>query len=149
SFFWGQTDNSKMRTNRHADILEDAMVFVHPLVVNNNTGIVVDLVDHSVGIGHGNPAVVVDRARPIPVAGGVELIDGDNLAGLRLLDEVVILIAPPRSNVCSKGPSFVLRIGARAHIHIEDAHFENVAWLGACDGDRPGKDVDPGAAASA
>ena len=97
----------------------------------------------------GHPAEVVDRARPAGRAGRVDFVDGDDLARLGLLEQVLVMEAPPGRGVAAEALAGVLRIGARPRRDVENPHLEHVAGLGAAHGDRAGQDVHAQALAGA
>ena len=131
-----------MRPDRHAHALQHRHVLGDRAVVDRHARIVDDVVHHAERVGLRHPAVVVDRARPVPIAGGIDLVDGDDLAGLRLLDHVVVVEAPPRRGIAAEGLAGIGGVAARARRDVEDLDLEHVARLGAAHEDRPGQDVD-------
>ena len=120
-------------------------------MIDRHAGIIDDLVDHAERVRLRHPAEIVDRPRPAGRAGSVDLVDRDHLARLRLLEQVLVMKAPPGGGVAAEALAGVLRIGARPRRDVEDAHLEHVAGLGAAHRDRAGADVHaqalPGAAA--
>ena len=131
-----------MRPDRHAHALQHRHVLGDRAVVDRHARIVDDVVHHAERIGLRHPAVVVDRARPVPLPGRIDLVDGDDLARLRLLDQVVVVKAPPCRGIAAKSLAGIGGIAARPRRHVEDLHLQHVARLGAADVDRPGQDVD-------
>ncbi len=117
------------------------MVLLHGLVVDRHAGIVDRLVDHAERVGLRRPAEIVDRLGPVALSGGVDLVDGADLARLRLGDELLVVESPPRRRVAAERLAGIGRIGARPRLHVHDANFENVAGLGAADQYRAGADV--------
>src|SRR5690606_21595637 len=93
------------------------------------------------GVGLRLPLVVVDGLGPAALLGGVHFVDRDHLALLGLLDQVVVVEAPPRRGVDAEALAGVLGVGAGPVAHVDDAHLEDVARLGALDVDRAGADV--------
>ena len=118
---------AQMRPDRHAHALQHRHVLGDRAVVDRHARIVDDVVHHAERIGLRHPAVVVDRARPVPIAGGIDLVDGDHLAGLRLLDHVVVVEAPPRRGIAAEGLAGIGGVAARARRDVEDLDLEHVA----------------------
>ena len=73
--------------------------------IDRHAGIVDDGVDDTGRVGLRHPAIAVDGLGPIAVAGGIDLVDGDDLARLRLGEEVVVVVAPPRRGIAAEGPA--------------------------------------------
>src|SRR5256885_12160674 len=70
------------------------------------------------------------------------LVDGDHLALSGLGERVAIVKAPVRRRIAAEGPALELRVARGAWHHINDAHFQHIAGLGALDAYRPRADVD-------
>ncbi len=64
------------------------------------------------------------------VPGGVDLVDRDDLARLRIREEILVVKTPPRSRVAAEALALEPRIRARARPHVDDAHLEDVARHG-------------------
>src|SRR5882724_11444972 len=94
------------------------------------------------------PDVVVDRLRK-RLARGVEFEDGDDLARLRLLDQVVIVEAPVGGGIGAKAFSGMAGVTGWPWPHVENAHFEYVTRLGVFDRDRPSQQMHADAFAGA
>ena len=125
------------------------MVLLDGLVVDRHAGIVDRLVHDAERIGLRRPAEIVDRLGPVALPGGVDLVDGADLARLRLGDQLLVVEAPPGRRVAAERLAGIGRVGARPRLHVDDAHFEDVAGLGAADVDRAGADVHAEALAGA
>jgi len=138
-----------MGTDWNANPFEHRRVLRDGAVIHRHAGIVDDFVDDAVGIGLRHPAIVVDGFRPVFAAGRIDLVDGDDLARLRLLDHVVVVITPPGSRIAAEGLAAEVRIAGRTRAEIENAYLEDVARLGAADVDRTGEDMDAKALAGA
>ena len=138
-----------MRPDRDAHVLQDAVVLLDHAVVDRHARVVDDLVHDAERVLLRHPAEVVDGARPAGRAGRVDLVDGDDLARLRLLEQVLVVEAPPGGGVAAEALAGVLRIGAGPRRDVQDAHLEHVAGLGAAHGDRAGQDVHAQALAGA
>ena len=63
--------------------------------------------------------------------------------------QLLVVEAPPCRRVAAEGLAGIAGIGRRPGLHVDDAHFEDVAGLGVPDEDRPGADVDAEALARA
>ena len=120
-------------------------------MIDRHARVVDDLVDDAERVLLRRPAEIVDGPRPTGRAGGVDLVDRDHLARLRLLQQILVVEAPPGGGVAAEAFAGVLRIGAGPRRDVEDAHLEHVAGLGAAHRDWAGADVHaealPGAAA--
>src|SRR4051812_14380017 len=139
--FGGDTDHAKMRSNRYADVLQDPVVLFNGAMVNRDTRVVDGVVDHSEGIGLRGPAEIVDRLCPVPLSGGIDLEDGDDLARLGLGDQLFVMEAPPRRSVTPEGFARVGRVCRWARLHVHDPDFKDVARLRISDVDGTGADV--------
>ena len=60
-------------------------------------------------VGHAGPAEAVDRPGPVALAGGVDLVDGHDLARLVAGQQVVVVVAPPGGGVAAEGQALELR----------------------------------------
>src|SRR6516165_7445471 len=127
--------------NRDAYVPEDAMPFLDQGVVDRHPGIVDHPVLHAERVGLRYPAVIVDRTRPVAALRCIDLVYRDDLARLRLGQQIVIVESPPCRGVAAKGAARKSRVAARARPDVEDAHFEHVTWLGMADEDRPRADM--------
>ena len=58
------------------------------------------------------PAEVIERARPVALAGCIQLEDGDHLPLFRLFQRVAIMKPPPPRGIAAEGLPFVLRVAA-------------------------------------
>src|SRR3954469_12538068 len=139
----GDTHHAEVRPDRNAYVLEDAVVLLHGRMIDRHAGIVDGLVLDAERIGLRRPAEIVDRLRPVALSAGVDLVDRDDLARLRLGEQLLVVEAPPRGGIAAERLARIGRIGARARLHVHDADFEDVARLGAADEDRTGADVHP------
>jgi hypothetical protein len=129
-----------VQPGRHAHIAQDVFALAHQGVVDLHARVVDHRMHHAIGIGLRRPHVVVDRLR-IGLAGGVELEDGDHLARLGLFDQVAVMEAPVRCRVRAEAATGKAMVAARARLHIEDAHLQHIARLGAFHHHRPGQQV--------
>ena len=125
------------------------MVLLDHGVVHRHARVVDDLVHDAERVFLRHPAEVVDRARPAGRAGRVDFVDGDDLARLGFLEQVLVMEAPPGRGVAPEALAGVLRIGAGPRRDVENPHLEHVAGLGAVHGDRAGQDVHAQALAGA
>ena len=132
-----------MRPDWNAHILQDAVVLLNGRMVDWHARIIDGLMDDAERIGLRRPAEIVDRLRPVALPAGVDLVDGDDLARLRLGDQFLVVEAPPCGGVAAERFADIGRIGAGSRLHVDDADFEDVARLGAADINRPGADVHP------
>ena len=117
------------------------MVLLHRLVVDRHAGIVDRLVDHAERVGLRRPAEIVDRLGPVALPGSVDLVDRADLARLWLGDELLVVEPPPGRRIAAERLAGIGRVGAWPRLHVDDAHFEDIAGLGAADIDRAGADV--------
>src|SRR3977135_334169 len=60
-------------------------------MIPRHAGIIDGLVNDAERIGLRRPAEIVDRLRPVALPAGVDLVDGDDLARLRLGCEIVVV----------------------------------------------------------
>ena len=102
----------------------------------------------AVGIGLRRPDVIVDRPGE-RLADGVELENGDDLARLRLLDQVVVVKAPVRRGIGAEAFAGMAGLAGRPRPDVENAHFQHVAGLGALDRHRAGQEMHADAFAGA
>src|SRR5438552_16758002 len=86
------------------------------------------------------PDIIVDGLGE-RLARGVELEYGDDLARLRLLDQVVVMEAPVRGDVGAEAFAGVAGAAARPRPDVEDAHFKDIAGLRVFDRDRPSQQM--------
>src|SRR5262249_39326397 len=144
-----QAHHAEVRADRDAHVLENALALLHGAVIDRHPRIVDDLVHDAERIGLRHPAEVVDGARPVLLAGGIDLVDRDDLARLGLGEELLIVEAPPGGGVAAEALALERRIGARARAHVDDADLEDVAGLGTAHRHRARADVDAEALAGA
>ena len=141
--FGRDTHDAEMGPYGDSDVLEHAPVLLHLTVIHRHTGIVNGLVHHAKRIRLRHPAEVVQRSGPIALTGGIYLIDGDDFAWLRLLQQVVVMKAPPGRGIAPKALALIRGVGAWSWLHIQDTHLEDVARLSPCDGHRARADMYP------
>ena len=118
-------------------------------MIDRNAGVINRLVHHAERIGLRRPLEIVDGAGPIALSAGVDFIDRDDFAWLRLGQEFLVVETPPRRGVAAERLAGVFWVGRRPRLNIYDAYFKNVAWLGAAHIDRAGADMHAQALASA
>ena len=144
-----QAHHAEVRADRDPHVLEHAVPLLHGAVIDGHARIVDDLVHDAGRIGLRRPAVVVHGSRPVLLAGRVDLVDRDDLARLRLGEQLLVVEAPPGGGVAPEALALVRGIGAGPRAHVDDAHLEDVARLGAAHGHRPRAHVDAEAFAGA
>ena len=110
-------------------------------MVDRQAGIVDRRMPDAEGIDDFGPAEIVDGAGPVARSRGVELVDRHDLARLAG-QEVLVVEAPVGGGVAAEGEAAELRIGTGPQRHVEDAHLEDIAGLGAAHRDRTGADMD-------
>jgi hypothetical protein len=84
-----------MRPNRDANVLEDVVVLLDDRMVDRHAWIIDDIVGDAIRIGLRHPGEVINRLRPIALAGGIDFVDRANLARFRVGDQVLVVEAPP------------------------------------------------------
>ena len=117
-------------------------------MIDPHAGIIDRRVYDAIRIGLRGPDVVVDRLGK-RLAGGVELEDRDDLARLRLLDQIVVVKAPIRRGIGAETAAGMTGVAARPRPHVENAHLQHVARLRILDRDRAGQQMDADAFAGA
>ena len=117
------------------------MVLLDGAVVDRDTWIVDGLVHHAERIRLRRPLKIVDRLCPVALSGRIDLVDGDDLARLRLGHQLLVVEAPPRRRVAAECLSGMGGVRARARLHVHDPQFDHVAGLGVAHVDRTGADV--------
>ena len=137
-----------MQPRRHLARLQDVLALADRGVIDAHAGIIDRRMDDAVGIGLRRPDVIVDGLCE-RLARRVEFEDRDDLARLRLLDQVVIVEAPARRDVGAEAAAGVAGVAARPRPHVEDAHLQDVAGLGALDRHRAGEQMHADAFAGA
>ena len=110
-------------------------------VVDGQPGIVDRRMLDAERIDDRRPAEIVDRTGPVAFARRVELVDRHHLA-LLAGQEIVVVEAPVRGGVAAEGEAREFRIETGPRRHVDDAHLEDVARLGAAHQDGAGADVD-------
>ena len=118
------------------------MVFLDQQMVDRHSGVVDRAVNDSERVGLRHPAVVIYGARPVAAAGSIDLVDRDDLARLRLGQQIVVLEAPPSRRIAAEGASGEGGIPGAARTHIDDSDFEDVARLGTADMNGAGAEMD-------
>ena len=103
-----QPQDAEVRADGDAHVLEDAVVLLDRLVIDGHAGIVDGLVHDAVGIRLRRPLEVVERLGPVALAGRVHLVDGDDLARLRIGQQLLVVKAPPRRRVAAERLALVL-----------------------------------------
>ena len=125
------------------------MVLLDGAVVNRDPRIVDGFVYHAKRIGLRRPLEVIDRLRPVSLPAGVDLIDGDHFARLRLGDQFLVVEPPPGGRIAAERLARMGRVGAGPRLDVHDSHFEYVAQLGAAHIDWTGADMHAEALAGA
>ena len=103
-----------------------------------HAGIVVGAMGDAEWIGLGLPAIGIESAC-VRLGRIVEyLVDRHHLARLRIGEEFVVVIAPPRGHAAAEDATGIFRGLARTRHNVENAHFQHVAGLRVpdCDGSR-------------
>src|SRR5215204_857945 len=134
---------------RNAHILQDAVVLLDRGVIYWNARIVDGFVNHAGGVRLWSPSEIIHGFRPIAFASGIDFVDRDHFARLRLGEQILIVKAPPRGRVATESLSGILRIGARPGCDVDNAQLDHVPLLGAAYVDRAGADVHAKALAGA
>src|SRR5258707_815173 len=125
------------------------MVLLDRGVIDRNARIVDGFVHYAGRVGLRSPSEIIHGFRPVAFAGGVDLVDRDHFARLRLSEQVLIVKAPPCGRVAAESLSGILRIGARPGCDVDNAQLDHVTLLGAAYVDRAGADVHAEALAAA
>src|SRR5947208_1629075 len=94
-----------MRTYRNPHILQDAVVLLDRGVIDWNARIVDDFVHYAGRVGLRSPSEIIHGFRPVAFAGGVDLVDRDHFARVRLGEQVLIVKAPPCGRVAAESLS--------------------------------------------
>src|ERR1700738_4233975 len=81
-FFGREPNHAEMRTYRGTHVLQDPVGLLDSGMVDRHAGVVDGLVQHAGRISLRSPSEIVHRLRPVALAGGVYLVDGDYLARL-------------------------------------------------------------------
>src|SRR5438445_11063329 len=108
-----------MQARRDLYAREDVLAFFDRGVIDAHAGIVDGRMHDAIGVGLWRPDVIVDGFR-IRLARGVELEDGDDLARLRLLNQILIVKAPARRDVGAEAAAGVAGAAARPRPDVED-----------------------------
>jgi hypothetical protein len=140
---WRQPEHSEVGADWDPKVLQDPVLFLDGGVVDGHPRIIDGLVNDTKGIRLGRPREVVDRAGPVLLPGGIELVDGDHLARLRLGQEILVMESPPGSGIAPEALSFVLGIGARTGSDVDDPDFEDIAGRGSPDRNGACADMHP------
>jgi hypothetical protein len=98
----GKSDDAEMRTDRNADVLEDAVVFLDRAVVDRDARVVDGLVHHPERVGLRRPLKIVDSLRPVALTSGVDLIDSNDFTRLGLSEQFLVVEAPPRRSIAAE-----------------------------------------------
>src|SRR4029078_9089229 len=114
------TDDPEMRTDRDADVFENAMVLLNDRMVDRHAGVVDGLVHDTKWVGLRHPAEVIDRTRPVLLSAAVDFVDRAHLARLRFSEQIIVMKAPPRGSVAAKRLARISRIRTRPRLHIHD-----------------------------
>jgi hypothetical protein len=83
----GYSHNAEMRTDRNAHVLEDPVVLLDSTVVNRDPRVVDGLVHHAERISLRRPSQVINRLGRVSLSTGVDHVDSDHFARLRLGDQ--------------------------------------------------------------
>jgi len=137
-----------MQPRRNLDVGEDILALANGGVIDPHAGIIDHRMHDAVGIGLRRPDVIVDGLRK-RLARRIELENGDDLARLRLLDQIVIVKAPIGGNVRAEAFAGVAGVAGRAWSDVEDMDLQHVAGLSALDRYRPGQQMHADALAGA
>src|ERR1700722_6325343 len=127
----------------NANAVKHIVAFLDAARLNRYAGIIIGVMGHAERIGLRLPAIRVKPARMRPGRIVEDLVDRHHLARLRLGNELVIVIAPPRRHAGAEYPPGIFRALARTRHDVANTHLKYVAGLGIPDGDRPGADVHP------
>jgi hypothetical protein len=92
----------KMRTDRDADVLEDAVVFLDRAVVDRDARVVDGLVHHPERVRLRRPLKIVDSLRPVALTSGVDLIDSNDFTRLGLSEQFLVVESPPRGHIAAE-----------------------------------------------
>src|SRR6187402_2930004 len=114
-------------------------------MIDRYPGVVDSRMHHAERVALRRPPVVVDGTRMSgdTVVGGlrIDLVDGDDFTRLGLRQQLAVMKAPPCSRVAAERAAVEFRVGARARMDIDNAHFQDIAWLGIANGDRARADM--------
>ena len=129
-----------MQPRRHLHLGQDILALADGRVIDPHARIIDRGMHDAVRIGLRGPDVIVDRFRE-RLARGVEFEDGDDLARLRLLDQVVIVKTPVRGGVGAEAAAGVAGVTGGARPHVEDTDLQHVARLSAFNRHRAGQQM--------
>src|SRR5664280_340813 len=148
-FLLRQAEAAEMRAKGDSHVLENAVLWVPFFGIDHKTWVIINFMLGTVRVCEWSPTVAVEGCRPVGAAISLKFIDCDDLARLRVFDQVVVLKAPVRRDVRTECLALVLGISARAGVHVQNPNFKDVTFLGAANNDRAGHDVHAFAAACA
>ncbi len=137
-----------MQPRRHLHARQDVLALADGRVIDPHARIVDHGMHDAVRIGLRGPDVIVDRFCE-RLARSIEFEDGDDLARLRFLDQVVVVETPVRRGVGAEAAAGMAGVAGRAGPYVQDADLQHVAGFGILDRDRPGQQVDAEAFAGA
>src|SRR5262249_23687875 len=106
--------HAKVGPDRDADVLEDTPLLLHLAVVHRHTRIVDQRMYHTKRVCLWHPAEIIERLGPDALAGGIHFIDGDDLTRLGILEQVVVMKAPPGRRIAPKALALIGWVGARS-----------------------------------
>jgi hypothetical protein len=98
---------------RNAHVLEDPVVLLDSTVVNRDPRVVDGLVRHAERISLRRPSQVINRLGRVSLSTGVDHIDSDHFARLRLGDQFLLVETPPGGRIRrlnDRPPLFDLRL---------------------------------------
>src|SRR5262249_158403 len=137
------THHAEVWPDGDSDVLEDAPMLLHLAVVHRDTRIVDHRMHYTKRVRLWHPAKIIERPGPVALASGIHFIDGDDLTQLGLLEQVVVMKAPPGSRIAPEALALVGWVGTRSQLHVQDMHGKNVTRFGILYGDRSRTDVHP------
>src|SRR5258708_23215757 len=117
------------------------MVLLDRGMIDWNARIVDGFVHYAGRVGLRSPSEIIHGFRPVAFTGGVDLVDRDHFAWLRLGEQVLIVKAPPCGRVAAESLSGIWRVDARPGRDVDDAQLDHVTLLGAAYADRAGPDM--------
>ena len=135
-----ESHRAEVESRRHAHVGQDVLASGDELRVDPDARVVDRRVNDSIRICLRRPDIVVDSLGE-RLARRIELVDRDDLARLRLLNQVLVVEPPVCRRVRAEAAARVARAAAWARADVEDAHFEDVAGLCVFDRDRAGEQV--------
>src|ERR1700738_3486510 len=129
-----------MKPCRYPYIGKDIFAFADGRVIDPHARIIDRGMHDAIWIGLGSPYIIIDCFRK-RLARGVEFEDRDDLARLRLLDEVVVVEAPIRRGVGTKAAAGVAGVTTGARPDVQDDDLQYVAGLCILDSNWPSQQM--------